>query len=260
MHLLDSLAVFADAGDALSATPAPSLGLRVVGAHAAALTSGADNLVLRAARRLAGAVRSVAGADLVLEKNLPVASGVGGGSADAAAALRLLQHLWDVRLPLPELLGVAADIGADVPVCLARVPARMTGVGETLQAAPALPEFGLVLANPLVALPTADVFRARDSAVSMPPALPAAWFDAAAMARDLTGLGNDLEAAASRLCPAILEVLAALRAAPGCLLARMSGSGATCFGIWDSPGAARAAAARLARDDWWTWGGGQFVP
>ncbi len=260
MHLLDSLVVFADVADTVSAEPAATLGLRVAGAHGATLAAEPDNLVLRAARRLAAVVGTDAGAALVLEKNLPVSSGIGGGSSDAAAALRLLQRLWATRLPPPELLSLASGLGADVPVCLALAPARMSGVGERLHAAPALPEFGLVLVNPLVAVATAAVFRARAGDFSAPAELPTAWPDAGALARDLAGLNNDLEPAACVVCPAIHDVLAALRAAPGCLLARMSGSGATWFGRWESAEAARAAAARVARGDWWAWGGGLFVP
>jgi len=269
LHLLDSLVVFADVADRLSAAPAARLELRTVGVHGPALATEADNLVLRAARALASAAgksaagRSAArvgGADLVLEKNLPVASGIGGGSADAAAALRLLQRLWAVTLPTAELLGLAASLGADVPVCLARLPARMSGVGDVLQAAPAMPDFGMVLVNPLVAVSTAEVFRTRDAGFSPQARLPDAWPDAAAMVGDIAALGNDLEAAARRLCPAIGAVLAALRAVPGCRLARMSGSGATCFGIWDTPAAAREAAGHVTRNGWWAWGGGSFVP
>ena len=260
MHLLDSLVVFADVADRLSALPATALGLLTVGAHGAALALEPDNLVLRAARALGSAAGTALGADLVLEKNLPVASGIGGGSADAAAALRVLQHLWGVRLLHDELLGIAARLGADVPVCLPRQPARMAGVGDVLHAAPALPDFGLVLVNPLVAVSTAEVFRARDGGFSQAATLPEAWPDTPAMIRGIAALGNDLEPAARRLCPAIGDVLAALSALPGCRLARMSGSGATCFGIWDTAAAAREAVADLARDDWWAWGGGAFVP
>lgn len=260
MHLLDSLVVFAGVADRLSALPATALGLRTVGVYGPALALEHDNLVLRAARALGAAARTARGADLVLEKNLPVASGIGGGSADAAAALRLLQRLWAVRLPHDELLDIAATLGADVPVCLARLPARMSGVGDILQAAPALPNFGLVLVNPLVAVSTAEVFRVRGTGFSPAVRLPDAWRDTQAMVASLASLGNDLECAARLLCPAVGEVLAALSASPGCLLARMSGSGATCFGVWDNPAAAREAASRIARDDWWAWGGGAFVP
>ncbi len=194
-HLLDSLVVFAGAADRLSAEPAETFDLRITGPGAAALASAlADNLVLRAARALAEAAGVAGGARITLDKHLPVASGIGGGSADAAAALRLLGRLWDVSLPASALAEMARAIGADVPVCVAGRPARMGGIGEVLAPAPALPGFGLLLVNPGVALATPEVFRARaGAAFSAPAALPAGWADAGAMAADLARLGNDLE-------------------------------------------------------------------
>jgi 4-diphosphocytidyl-2-C-methyl-D-erythritol kinase len=245
-HLLDSLVVFPAACDTLAARPAPALSLAIDGQFAASLDDG-DNLVLRAARGLDPS----RGAALLLTKNLPVASGIGGGSADAAAALRLLSRLWEC--PVPQ--GAALALGADVPVCLASRPARMQGVGEVLLAAPRLPDFGMVLVNPLVPVATPAVFKARTGGFSPPAALPEFWADAPAMARDLAALRNDLEAPAIGLCPEIGAVLAAIAAAPGCLLARMSGSGATCFGVFPTAEAAAAAASALARPGWWTWGG-----
>ncbi len=253
-HLLDSLAVFPGAADLLSAAPAEVLTLDVEGPGAAGLGAGADNLVLRAARALAAATGVAVGARLVLDKRLPVASGIGGGSADAAAALRLLARLWDVRLPPERLRTIAQELGADVPVCLDSRPARMGGVGERLQPAPSLPDCGMALLNPGMAVATPDVFRVRSSAFSEVPALPDAWPDAASLAADMGRLGNDLETPAMTLCPAIATVLDWLRAQPGCLLARMSGSGATCFGLFAEVEAAVMAAAR-APAFWWAWGG-----
>ena len=246
-HLLDSLAVFAGAHDVISAEPAKDLTLRVTGPFAAALND--DNLVLHAARALGVT------AALTLEKNLPVASGIGGGSADAAAALRLLAP----DMPPTKLTRIAAGLGADVPVCLASVPARMGGVGDVLSPAPDLPEFGIALINPGVAVATKDVFRARVGPYSAPASLPPGWPSAAAMAADLARLTNDLEAPAMALCPVIGDVLAAVRATEGCLLARMSGSGATCFALYETPSLAAAAAAAAARPGWWCWGGGGFT-
>ncbi|HET9147591.1 MAG TPA: 4-(cytidine 5'-diphospho)-2-C-methyl-D-erythritol kinase, partial [Acetobacteraceae bacterium] len=188
--------------------------------------------------------------------NLPVASGIGGGSADAAAALRLLGREWGVA-PDPSL---ALRLGADVPVCLASRPARMGGIGESLQPAPRLPRFGMVLANPGVPVATPAVFAARQGGFSPPATLPEAWEDARAMARDLAGLGNDLEAPAISLQPAIGAVLEALAGCPGCLLSRMSGSGATCFGLFATEAEAGVAAARLERPGWWCWGGAGSAP
>ncbi|OUJ15249.1 4-(cytidine 5'-diphospho)-2-C-methyl-D-erythritol kinase [Acetobacter sp. DsW_063] len=262
-HLLDSLAVFAGAADTLSLSPdAGALSLSVGGPFGAGLSTGAtdDNLVMRAARLLAEeAGRAPTGA-LTLEKALPVASGIGGGSADAAAALRLLQRAWDVAVPEERLFELAEKLGADVPVCLAQRSARMGGVGERLDPAPALPDCGMILVNCGLGVSTPAVFRARDGGFSDAPALPAAWANAAEMATDLSRLHNDLETAACALCPTIREVLAAIDALPGCLLSRMSGSGATCFGIFDTPEAARRAAAQLSAltpaRSWWVWAGG----
>jgi 4-diphosphocytidyl-2-C-methyl-D-erythritol kinase len=253
-HLLDSLAVFPAVADRLSATPAETLSLAVEGPFAAALAGEQDNLVLRAATRLAEAHGLRTGARLVLHKVLPIASGIGGGSADAAAARRLRARLWNV--PIPE--GLALSLGTDVPVCLAQHPARMQGVGEILVPAPRLPSFGIVLANPGRAVPTPAVFRQRAAtgAGFTPPAtLPKAWPTAAAMATDLAATTNDLAEAAIALCPPIADVLAALATLPGCRLARMSGSGATCFALFDTPAIAAAAAARLNQPGWWVWGG-----
>ncbi len=260
-HLLDSLAVFGPAADSLEAAPAPALTLSVEGPFGGALAGEADNLVLRAARALARAAAEAAplrgGAALRLVKRLPVASGVGGGSADAAAALRLLDRLWGLGFGTERLSGLAAALGADVPVCVPSRPARMGGVGGDLSPAPAFPECGLLLANPGVALATPAVFRARTGAFSAPAILPERWADAAAMARDLSRLHNDLEAPAIALCPPVGAVLAALRALPGCLLARMSGSGATCFGLFaDAASADRAAA--LLPATWWRAAGGLY--
>ena len=251
-HLLDSLAVFPDVADTLSMAPADALHLDVTGPFGASLASG-DNLVLRAARALHAAVSSAPGAALVLDKHLPVASGIGGGSADAAAALRLLDRVWGLGLPAPQLAGIALGLGADVPVCLASDPARMGGIGELIGVAPVLPPCGMVLVNPGVPVATADVFRSRAEEYSEPAVLPPRWADAASLAADLARLSNDLEAPAVRLCPPIGAALAWLRAQPGCRLARMSGSGATCFGLFDTE--AGAAAAAVAPPGWWAWGG-----
>lgn len=248
-HLLDSLAVFPALGDRLSAAPAAALTLTLEGPFGAALAAEPDNLVLRAARALAGAHGRAPGAALRLDKRLPVAAGIGGGSADAAAALRLLSRLWGGVVPA----GLAAGLGADVPVCLsAPQPRLMAGIGERLTPPPPLPGFWLVLANPGQALATSAVFAAvaRRDAPPGPP-LPDRGLDAfAALTGWLAAQRNDLQAAAATLCPAIAEVLEALSDAP---LARMSGSGATCFALHEDRAGAEAQAARLgrARPGWW---------
>ena len=246
-HLLDSLAVFPPVGDVVTAEAASGLSLALTGPFGAALANEADNLVLRAARRLAADRGVTSGARLTLEKRLPVASGIGGGSADAAAALRALSLLWGVT---PADTAMAASMGADVPVCLASRPARMGGVGEALGPAPVLPRFWMVLVNPGVAVATPAVFRARDGGFTPAATLPERWSDSSSMAAALGALRNDLEPPAVALCPPIAEALAWLRAVPGCMLARMSGSGATCFGVF-------AAVPPLPRPPagWWAWSG-----
>lgn len=255
-HLLDSLAVFPDVGDRVEVEAAETLSLSLGGRFGAALQSEPDNLLLRAARALAPG----RGARLHLQKDLPVASGIGGGSADAAAALRALCRLWGVQKA--DLPALALALGADVPVCLRSEPARMQGIGEVLAPAPRLPEFGMVLVNPGVAVPTPSVFKARSGGFSPPPRLPAMWPNARLMAEDLKRCGNDLQAAAIFIQPVIGTVLAALAALPGVLLARMSGSGATCFALFETADAARDAAATLQgeQSSWWCWGGGLYQP
>jgi 4-diphosphocytidyl-2-C-methyl-D-erythritol kinase len=253
-HLLDSLAVFPAVGDVVSAAPGQGLSLEITGPFGAVLRAEPDNLLLRAARALAPG----RGGAMTLEKNLPVASGIGGGSADAAAALHALSALWSVvDADLPAL---ALSLGADVPVCLASRPARMQGVGEVLASAPVLPEFGIVLVNPGVAVPTPAVFRARQGGYTPAADLPEAWPSAEAMADDLRRCTNDLQNAAIGIQPVIGEVLDMLAALPGALLARMSGSGATCFAIFPTPADAAAAASRITQPGWWCWGGGLYEP
>ena len=252
-HLLDSLAVFAEIGDLVQASADEGLWLELAGPFGDGLRTVQDNLVMRAARALAGLRGVPARAHLRLVKELPVASGLGGGSADAAAALRALARLWAIE---PADGTTAAGLGADVPVCLLGRAARMGGVGEVLTAAPGIPECGLLLVNPGAEVSTPAVFAARAGGFSAPARLPPGWGDWRAMAGDLAGLRNDLQAPAMALCPEIGEVLAAVAGLPGCGLARMSGSGATCFGLFADAAAAAAAAAALRRPGWWCWGGG----
>lgn len=249
-HLLDSLVVFADVGDRVTVAPAPDLGLTLAGPRAAGLLAEADNLVLRAAR----AFGTDHGAAITLDKHLPVASGIGGGSADAAAALRALARLWD--LPLPDAAAVLR-LGADVPVCLHGRPVRMQGVGDIITPLPALPAAWLVLVNPGVGVSTPAVFKALARKDNPPmPALPACP-DLPVLARWLAAQRNDLEPPALALQPVIGQVQAALAAQPGCHLARMSGSGATCFGLFATNAEAEAAAAAIAAaaPEWWVQAG-----
>lgn len=254
-HLLDSLAVFAEIGDTIRAEPAETLELRITGPQAAGLAAGPDNLVLRAASVLARLTGIEPRLRLVLDKHLPVASGIGGGSADAAATLRLLVRLWELPLTDDVLATLALPLGADVPVCLAGRPARMRGIGEVIEPVPVLPPCGLLLVNPGIGVSTPEVFRARTGPFSNGIALPDAWQDATSLAAWLEGTSNDLQAPAIGVCPVIATVLAALRAQPDCLLARMSGSGATCFALFPDPVSAATAARAVSQPGWWCWGG-----
>jgi 4-diphosphocytidyl-2-C-methyl-D-erythritol kinase len=251
-HLLDSLVVFADIGDRVSARPGKGLHLTVIGPHAGGVPAGTDNLVLKAAKLLAErAGPTPPGAHLTLKKHLPAASGLGGGSGDAAAALRVLAKLWQLALPAEKAL---LSLGADLPVCLACRPARMRGIGERLEAVPPLPPAWVVLANPGVETPTPAVFAALERRENPPlPAELPNWRDAAELAAWMRMTRNDLEAPARRLFPVIGRVLSELTAQPGCLTARMSGSGATCVGLFADPLAAAAAVRGLnaAKPHWW---------
>ena len=254
-HELDSLAVFASRHDTVAVAPADGLSLSVDGPFASALHAAmeGDNIMLRAARALADAARVPPRAAITLTKNLPVAAGIGGGSADAAATLGLLVQLWGTALGEEAMGALALSLGADVPVCRFGRAAFMGGIGEKLDASPALPPVALVLVNPNRPLATKDVFRARTEPFSPSGRFATTPADAAALAALLRARRNDLEAPAIRLMPEVGAVLAALSRQPGCLLARMSGSGATCFGLFADDGAAGAAAAAIkrAQPGWW---------
>ncbi|GBQ11715.1 4-(cytidine 5'-diphospho)-2-C-methyl-D-erythritol kinase [Swaminathania salitolerans] len=256
-HELDSLAVFAASHDSLRPEERFAEGravtLAIEGPFAEGLDAGGDNLVLRAASALAAAAgRPVPGGRLRLTKSLPVASGIGGGSADAAAALRLLAALW--HLPDIDLPALAATLGADVPVCVAQEARRMQGVGEILSPAPRMPPLAMLLVNPGIAVPTPAVFRAwKESGAAFRPAatLPRAWNDVESLVDTLGSTSNDLELPAIALYPLIGEVLNDLRQARTCLFARMSGSGATCFGLYPDLDAAESEARRMRARGYW---------
>ncbi|AHM03854.1 4-diphosphocytidyl-2-C-methyl-D-erythritol kinase [Roseibacterium elongatum DSM 19469] len=244
-HLLDSIVVFADIGDRLTISDAPDLSLSVTGPRAADIPTDSRNLVWRAAEWLAAG----RGAAITLDKTLPPAGGIGGGSSDAASALRGLSDLWARPRPAPQEV---LPLGADVPVCLFGRPARMQGIGEVVCDLPDLPALWMVLANAGVEVPTGPVFKALTHAENA--ALPEPdWTDLPSLVAYLCHARNDLEAPARALVPVIGEVLDHLEAQPGCLLARMSGSGGTCFGLFGSAEAAQMAAARIgeSKPDWW---------
>ncbi|HWY63004.1 MAG TPA: 4-(cytidine 5'-diphospho)-2-C-methyl-D-erythritol kinase [Rhizomicrobium sp.] len=253
-HPLQSLAVFAALGDRLVAEPADRLSLSIDGPFAAGLSGENGNLVLRAAQALAAKAGSKAGAKLSLTKNLPVASGIGGGSADAAAALRALSSLWGLSLDEAALCEIAAGLGSDVPVCIASEARWMEGRGEILTPVAALPHLPLLLVNPGVAVSTGEVFAALQTRSGVSREKPPGNFrDMADVLRVIDASRNDLEEPARRIQPVITEVLTALSALPGALFARMSGSGATCFALFPDDESCRRAAASLsqARTGWW---------
>jgi len=244
-HLLDSLVAFAPVGDRLRLEPAAGMALRVSGPEGAGVPEGPENLVLRAAALLPPGQ----GAAISLEKHLPPASGIGGGSSDAAAALRGLAFLRGVAVPAAGL----ERLGADVPMCLTPAPARTRGIGEELSPV-SLPPLPALLVNPRVEVPTPAVFRALACRENPPlPDLPA-FADAPACIDWLAQMRNDLEAPAIAIAPVIAEVLDLLAALPGCRLARMSGSGATCFALFATHAEAEVAKAQLRamRPDWWS--------
>ncbi|WP_420396042.1 4-(cytidine 5'-diphospho)-2-C-methyl-D-erythritol kinase [Nioella sp.] len=243
-HLLDSLVVFAGVGDRLHFAPAPDLSLSVTGPMAEGVPTGPDNLILRAAA-LFGAGRGTA---ITLDKHLPHAAGIGGGSADAAATLRGLARLWNC--PLPDSASVLT-LGADVPVCLSRAPQRMAGIGDVLSPVPPIPSLHAVLVNPRVAVPTGAVFRGLTSKQNAPMD-PPDWDGFASFTEWLSRQRNDLEPPARALAPEIGEALTLLRNT-GAALARMSGSGATCFGLFETEGQAAEAARAIsvAQPGWW---------
>jgi 4-diphosphocytidyl-2-C-methyl-D-erythritol kinase len=260
-HELDSLVAFAGVGDALSLSPGEPSGVQISGPFGAGLSTAPDNLVLKAERALREEIAGLHSGRFHLVKRLPIASGIGGGSADAAAALRLLARLNDLPLSHPALLAAAGRIGADVPVCLEARARVMRGIGERLGQPLRLPRLFALLVNPGVAVETAPVFRALGLQAGQGHAGGVASFKAndqlpvtsAWLIAALAASGNDLEAPARAIAPVIGEVLSTLSELPGCRLARMSGSGATCFALFDDCRASAAAGKRLAKRqrDWW---------
>ena len=256
-HTLESLVVFTGLGDELSATPAAADILRIGGPFAKAIGGNGDtNLVLRAVRafrdRWPG--RAPDGLSLSLQKNLPVAAGLGGGSADAAAALRLMASLATTPIPDADLQALALTLGADVPACLLSRPCELGGIGESIRPLDAFPACHLVLINPLIPVVTADVFRrlTHHDHPSLPP-LPKPLSNLPLLGLWLEETRNDLEPPAILLAPVIANLLAAMHQRQGCILARMSGSGATVFGLFGSSAQAHQAAHDLRElyPDYW---------
>lgn len=258
-HPICSLMVFADVGDDVRLARGGA-GLAIEGPYAAGLEDGPDNLVLRARDALLARLGRRPDFGLVLEKRLPIASGLGGGSSDAAATLRLLREAMAPQLDDSVLLEIAAGLGSDTPACVAATAVIASGRGEILDPAPPFPDLPAVLVNPGIASPTGPVYLAYDRAVdprgAEGPAWPRSLPTPRAVAEFLAGCRNDLQAPAISLTPAIGEALGALAEADEALLARMSGSGATCFALCESVGEAEALSARLAAGHpaWWVRG------
>ncbi|QWG12145.1 4-(cytidine 5'-diphospho)-2-C-methyl-D-erythritol kinase [Bradyrhizobium sediminis] len=265
-HDLESVVAFADCADRITLTPGAKLDLETTGPLAQACGENADNLVFKAAQLLSERVPDLKLGDFVLDKKLPVAAGIGGGSADAAAALRLLAQANGLALDDPRLIEVARLTGADVPVCLASRPCVMTGVGEALMPL-SLPIMPCVMVNPRVPVATKDVFAALGlrngellvgaTDVIRTPGWPEQGASVEDWVEALSSASNDLEEPAMRIQPVIGEVLAALNATNGAWLARMSGSGATCFAIYENTADAQRAAQKIGRDhpQWWVHAG-----
>jgi len=256
-HLLDSLVAFAGVHDRLRLAPADDLSLVIEGPYGEGLATDSENLVMQAAVWLREAAGIKTGAHMVLEKNLPVASGIGGGSADCAAVLSGLSRMWGIEADAVDLIQLGLKLGADVPVCLFGRAAFMSGIGEDIAAAPILPPAWLVLVNPGAGLSTPAVFEARRAALGDKWSEPGQFEEPPVNAADLAGLlrtrNNDLTDGAISLQPVIGDVLQALDKTDGALLARMSGSGATCFGLFNDSGGAERAAAVLGgkHPQWW---------
>jgi 4-diphosphocytidyl-2-C-methyl-D-erythritol kinase len=266
-HNLVSLIAFANAGDWLEVRDAKRLTLTITGPFADALKDEPDNLVLRTARELdvwaEERGHKTTPVELILEKNLPIAAGIGGGSSDAAAVLHLLAEHWALPIPIDELESIGKTLGADVPVCLRSCPTLVSGMGEILSPAPQLPSFSLVLVNPGIEVPTKRIFNTisvRSSTV--PPPFPPRFETARTLAMFLDGLFNDLAAPAKAIAPVIMSAEAALVATDGCLIARMSGSGATCVGLYETDEEAANAAAKIAarHPDWWVKAASTYLP
>lgn len=249
-HAVDSVVVFADWGDELTVEPGDGLSLSISGPHGNDIPDDETNLVIRAARTLAVAAGCEAVGRLILTKNIPAGAGLGGGSADAAAALRALNRLWALDWPLDMLAGIGAEIGSDVPACLWSRPLRMTGRGERIRLIEDWPKLSALLVNPGVPVATGQVFQAFDDG----PEGTGKGFrltgglDRASVLNDLKVATNDLTAPACAVAPVIAEVLAELEADGSAELVRMSGSGSTCFAVYSGVVSRDAAAVRLRTD------------
>ena len=253
-HEVDTLIAFTDYGDSITVEPADRFEIVAEGQFAADLPDKEGNLVIHAVRALRDAAGFVGGARITLTKNIPIAAGIGGGSADAAAAMWAVARLYEVDTKEKvDLFKIGSGLGSDVPACLFRRPCFASGVGHDLISAPVLPDAGVILVNPGVKLATASVFKARKGGFTPDGSnIEANLEKVPLLVSFLKNRANDLTDAAVKLCPAVEDALYALEQLPGCRLARMSGSGATCFGIFDDRAAAdHAASVFETPDHWW---------
>ncbi|MEH6548136.1 MAG: 4-(cytidine 5'-diphospho)-2-C-methyl-D-erythritol kinase, partial [Sneathiella sp.] len=242
-----------DGGDELIVRESTELALSVSGPFSSDIGDISDNLVLKAAHKLRQHTGCTLGAEIELVKNLPVASGIGGGSADAATALNLLVRLWKCKLSEDVLLDIGLSLGADVPACLLEKPLFMSGIGEKIQEVEKFPDLNMLLINSNSKVSTPEVFRNLTISNETPIFEKSDFSIANRLISSLKVCRNDLEPAALNILPDISQVLSVLTAQAGCDLARMSGSGATCFGLFKSRAAADVAASTIAHEfpEWW---------
>ena len=252
-HFLDSLFVFAQDGDLITVQESDSLKLDIQGPYAKALPIKDDNIIIKAVRLLAAVYGKEPSVAIRLEKNLPVASGIGGGSADAAATLKALLRLWDLKIPLDQLQEIALRLGADVPSCLSAKAVQVSGIGEKLTPAPLLPKLFLLLINPNRPVSTPQVFKIRKPTFSSPAPFTQKMTGFDEFIEALSKRHNDLSEAACQIEPSVAEVLQALEQNRLCRLARMSGSGGTCFGIFPNAEEASLCQEEIRKNhsEWW---------
>lgn len=253
-HALESLIAFTDFADRLVFQPSAALSLKVTGPFASGVPTDSSNLILRVAEKLNRHLGIKKGVHIALEKKLPASAGLGGGSADAAATFSALNQLWDLRLSLETMCNLALPLGADIPVCLIGKPAFIQGIGEKITPCAPFPLLHILLVSPRIPLATASVFAQNFSYFSTPRAsLPFGFPDSKSLQSFLATTRNDLTVHAQQLVPEIDIVLTAIQECDGCLLSRMSGSGATCFGLFDNADTLKEAiyALRETHPGWW---------
>ena len=252
-HLLESLVCFPDCGDVLKVLPSNRLSLQETGPFSGQMGPWQDNLILKAAGLLKRKYGVVEGAEIHITKNLPVASGIGGGSSDAATVLHLLVKLWNINISDQELMDLGAELGADLPICLYGNLAMMSGIGEVISPVKAIPSLAMLLVNPGITVSTQAIFGSLGPIVPKIDIPDVEGLSKGAFIQMLKGCRNDLQAGAVRVAPSISTVLSKLDGLDTCLLSQMSGSGATCFGLFDTVKQAELAKDILQKTEpgWW---------